>query len=69
MATDSSVLAWEIPWTEEPGGYSPWGCKELNTTEATEHTLKVQSMDLRQGYQNLDPGSITFQLCSNEKFT
>ena len=20
MATDSSVLAWEIPWTEEPGG-------------------------------------------------
>ena len=20
MATDSSILAWEIPWTEEPGG-------------------------------------------------
>jgi len=20
MATDSSTLAWEIPWTEEPGG-------------------------------------------------
>ena len=27
MATHSSILAWEIPWTEEPGGYSPWGCK------------------------------------------
>ena len=26
MATHSSVLAWRIPWTEEPGGlYSPWG--------------------------------------------
>ena len=25
MATDSSILAWRIPWTEEPGGYSPWG--------------------------------------------
>ena len=25
MATYSSILAWEIPWTEEPGGYSPWG--------------------------------------------
>ena len=23
MAAHSSILAWEIPWTEEPGGYSP----------------------------------------------
>ena len=33
MATHSSILAWEIPWTEEPGGYSPWGREELDTTE------------------------------------
>ena len=33
MATHSSILAWEIPWTEEPGGYSPWGHKELDVTE------------------------------------
>ena len=25
MATHSNTLAWEIPWTEEPVGYSPWG--------------------------------------------
>ena len=27
MATHSSILAWEIPWTKEPGRlqYSPWG--------------------------------------------
>ena len=25
VATHSSILAWRIPWTEEPGGYSPWG--------------------------------------------
>ena len=25
MATHSSVLDWQIPWTEESGGYSPWG--------------------------------------------
>ena len=31
MATHSSILAWKIPWTEEPGG--PWGRKESNTTE------------------------------------
>ena len=33
MATDSSILGWRIPWTEEPGGYSPWGPKELDMTE------------------------------------
>ena len=34
MATQSSVLAWKIPWTEEAGGWvSPRGCKELDTNE------------------------------------
>ena len=33
MATHSSILAWRIPWTEEPVGYSPRGGKELDTTE------------------------------------
>ena len=33
MATHSSILAWEIPWTEEPNGCRPWGDKELDTTE------------------------------------
>ena len=28
MATHSSILAWEILWTEEIGGYSLWGHKE-----------------------------------------
>ena len=27
MATQSNVVAWRIPWTEEPGGYSPWVTK------------------------------------------
>ena len=31
MATYSSILAWRIPWTEEPDG--PWGHKELDMTE------------------------------------
>ena len=38
MATHSSILAWRIPWTEEPVGYSPQGCTELDTTKLTEHT-------------------------------
>ena len=33
MTTHSSILAWRIPWTEEPGGYSRWGRKESNMTE------------------------------------
>ena len=38
MTTHSSILAWRIPWTEEPGELhrgklSPWGSKELDTTE------------------------------------
>ena len=34
MATHSSILAWKIPWTEEPGGlYTPRGSKESDTTE------------------------------------
>ena len=32
IATHSSILASRIPWTEEPGGYRPWGCKESDTT-------------------------------------
>ena len=33
MATHSSILAWKIPWTEEPGGLQSMGCKEWDTTE------------------------------------
>ena len=47
MATHSSILAWRIPWTEEPGwatvygvGYSLWGHKEWDTTE---HSCKAKA--------------------------
>ena len=33
MATHSSILAWEIPWTEEPGCLQPMGSQELDTTQ------------------------------------
>ena len=29
MATHSSILAWEIPWTEGPGGLHSMGCKRV----------------------------------------
>ena len=35
MATHSSVLAWRIPGTGEPGGCHLWGRTESDTTEVT----------------------------------
>ena len=32
MATHSSILAWETPWTEEPGGLQSMGSQESDTT-------------------------------------
>ena len=29
MATDSSILAWKIPWTEEPGGLQSVGSQRV----------------------------------------
>ena len=54
MTTHSSILAWRIPWTEEPGGLhrgklSPWGSKELDTTEQLNthiHTHTLLSLKL-----------------------
>ena len=39
MATHSSIFAWRIPWTENPGGPCPWGHRESDTTEVTEHAM------------------------------
>ena len=33
MATHSSILSWEIPWTEEPGGLQFMGSQESDMTE------------------------------------
>ena len=42
MATHSSILAWRIPWTEEPGVlYSPWGCKESDTVGAGKYSTET----------------------------
>ena len=33
MTTHFSILAWRVPWTEEPGRQQSWGHKELDTIE------------------------------------
>jgi len=46
MATHSSILPWEIPWTEEPGGYGPQGHKESDTTEWLKQQTSLQHINL-----------------------
>ena len=37
MATHSRILAWRIPWTEEPGGLESMGSQESDETERLHH--------------------------------
>ena len=37
MAPHSSILAWRIPWTEEPGGLQFMGLKKVGQDSASEH--------------------------------
>ena len=37
MATHSSILAGDSHGQRSLGGYSPWGCKDSDKTEVTEH--------------------------------
>ena len=42
MATHSHILVWEIPWTEDLAGYSPWGCQESEMTEHACNKIRVE---------------------------
>ena len=45
MATQSSILAWRFPCTEEPGElYSPWGCKEKRMSGYHFHTFELPDL-------------------------
>ena len=47
MATYSNILAWKIPWTEEPSGlYCPWGSKELDTTDLAQSSKLLSPVKL-----------------------
>ena len=37
MATHTGILAWEIPWTEEPDGLQSMGLKRVGYDLVTEH--------------------------------
>ena len=41
IATHSSILAWEIPWTEEPGGLQSMGSQRVGQDLATKHSTET----------------------------
>ena len=41
MATLSSILAWEIPWTEEPGGLQSMGSQVKSESEVAQSCLTL----------------------------
>ena len=49
MATDSSTLAWKMPWMEEPGRCSPWGPDESNMTEQLHFQFSLSCIGERNG--------------------
>ena len=44
MATHSSILAWRIPWTEEPGGLQSMETEELDTTECLSNNINKNNV-------------------------
>ena len=51
MARHSSILAWRIPWMRSLAGYSPWECKESDTTEQLTYThMETVDSTLVQSY-------------------
>ena len=46
MASHSSILAWEIPWTEEPGGLQSMGSQRVEHDSVTEHTQNTENLGL-----------------------
>ena len=45
MATHSSIFAWEVPWTEEPGGLQSMGSQEMDRTEQLNNNIQRHGVD------------------------
>ena len=52
MATYSNILAWKIPWTEEPVSYSPQDQRQSDTTEWA-HTSPVSMQEAARSFHTI----------------
>ena len=68
IATHSSILAWRIPWTEEPDGLQPMGSQESDKIEQLTLSLSIQ-IDIRVVRKGINtPSSIPLLSCDNYYF-
>ena len=51
MVTPSSILAWKIPWTEEPGGLQPVRSQRVRHDCEQAYTLSSACQDQTRGYR------------------
>ena len=49
MATHSSILAWHIPWTEEPGGLQSTGTAKSRTQLSDINILSLGTVNWKAG--------------------
>ena len=66
MATHSSILAWRIPWTEEPGGLQSIGSQRVGHDWSTKHVTQhdLAAPFLGSGNENTNQKSYLHPQCS-----
>ena len=70
MATHSSILAWEIPWTEEPGGLQSTGSQKLRHNLVTKQQFaKLATHLMSARAPGLKSGSGSLELCRSHSLT
>ena len=72
MAIHSSILAWEIPWTEEPGGLQSMGSHESDMTQRLNNSnkmlvRKLYGMIVKKADSSQTAQSGTYWLCEFEQ--
>ena len=59
VTTNSRVLAWETPWTEESGGYSPRGCRRAGHDLVTEQQNQKDKREIATRWKPQQPVKTT----------
>ena len=69
MATHSSILAWRIPWTEEPGRlWGPWGHRVRHDWVTNTRTLTFSDLSSK-GFINSSSNSLLFLIYTHLYFS
>ena len=64
MATHSSILAWKIPQTEEPGGLQSMGSQRVRHDLATKEQPYASYIKWNESHDNLEVGTVFILITS-----